>query len=67
VKAGLGVGLLPRFLARPELEAGTLVAPVEGVLSVSEAYFFSYPSDGERSQALAVFEAWLADVAAESF
>jgi hypothetical protein len=37
------------------------------VLSVSEAYFFSYPSDGERSQALAVFEAWLADVAAESF
>jgi len=67
VKAGLGVGLLPRFLARPELEAGALVAPVEGVLSVSEAYFFSYPSDGERSQALAVFEAWLADVAAESF
>jgi len=65
VKAGLGVGLLPRFLAQPELDARTLVAPVEGVLSVSEAYFFSYPSDRERSQALAVFEAWLADVAAD--
>ncbi len=63
VRSGLGVGLLPRFLAQPELDAGTLVAPVPGRLNVTEAYFFSYPSDCERSPPLAMLEAWFAEVA----
>jgi len=62
-RSGLGVGLLPRFLAQPELDAGTLVKPAQGILNVPDAYFFSYPSDRERSQALGVFEAWLAEAA----
>lgn len=63
VRAGMGVGLVPRFLAQPELDTGTLVAPVEGVLKVPEAYFFSYPADRDRSEALKVFELWVQGLA----
>lgn len=58
--AGLGVALIPRFLAQDELDAGRLVMPAQGVLKVKEAYFFSYPMAGEQSDALLAFEAWLA-------
>lgn len=59
VRAGLGVGLVPRFLIEDELASGELVSPVDGVLKVREAYYFGYPVDHERSDALLVFEAWL--------
>ncbi len=62
VKAGMGVALIPRFLAQDELDAGRLVAPVEGVLKVRAAYFFSYPAAIEQSEALRAFEAWLAGI-----
>ncbi|WP_237173578.1 LysR substrate-binding domain-containing protein [Paracandidimonas lactea] len=59
VEAGMGVGLIPMFLAEPGLRAGSLVCPVQGVLEVPDAYYFSYPADRECSEALALFDAWL--------
>lgn len=61
-KAGMGVGLVPRFLVQDELDAGHLVAPVAGGLSVRAAYFFSYPVAIEPSEALLAFETWLEGV-----
>jgi LysR family glycine cleavage system transcriptional activator len=45
-----------------ELVSGRLVAPTPGVLTVSDAYFFSYPESSERSEALIAFESWLAGI-----
>lgn len=59
VQAGLGVGLMPRFLAQPALDAGTLAMPVPQALAVSQGYYFGYPQRSERSGALKVFEDWL--------
>ncbi|MCD0502535.1 LysR substrate-binding domain-containing protein [Bordetella petrii] len=58
-QAGLGVGLVPHFLAQPALQAGTLVQPVPEVLAVGQGYYFGYPQRDERPDALKVFEAWL--------
>lgn len=59
VQAGLGVGLMPRFLAQPKLDEGSLVMPLPQVLTVTQGYYFGYPKREERSEALAVFETWL--------
>lgn len=63
VRAGLGVALVPRFLVHDELAAGRLASPSQGVLKVTDAYFFSYPSSSERNGALLAFESWLAGMA----
>lgn len=57
--AGMGVGLVPRFLVNQELACGRLVVAVDRVLPVAESYFFAYPADRARSEALQAFEAWL--------
>lgn len=59
VRAGLGVALVPRFLVADALSQGRLISPVRGVLQVPEAYYFGYPVDRERGDALSAFEAWL--------
>ncbi|AHV91387.1 LysR substrate-binding domain-containing protein [Bordetella holmesii] len=64
VQAGLGVGLMPRFLAQPALDAGTLVMPAPQALQVSQGYYFGYPQHSERSGALKAFEVWLKATAA---
>ncbi|ANY16907.1 LysR substrate-binding domain-containing protein [Bordetella pseudohinzii] len=63
VQAGLGVGLMPRFLAQPALDAGSLVMPVPQSLQVSQGYYFGYPQHSERSGALKAFEVWLKTMA----
>lgn len=63
VRAGLGVALVPRFLLTDDLAGGSLVTPVPGVLQVQEAYYFGYPVEHDRSEALVAFEAWLGQVA----
>jgi LysR family transcriptional regulator, glycine cleavage system transcriptional activator len=66
-RAGLGVGLVPRFLAQELLDRGDLVMPVAQPLPVSEGYFFGYPASGDVSPALAAFEKWLIATARVSF
>lgn len=62
-QAGLGVGLVPHFLAQPALQAGTLVQPVPEALAVGQGYYFGYPQRDERSDALKAFEGWLKSAA----
>ncbi|HLU00315.1 MAG TPA: LysR substrate-binding domain-containing protein [Burkholderiaceae bacterium] len=63
VKEGMGVALVPRFLVEAALLSGDLVMPVEAGLRVDEAYFFSYPTANEPSEALRALETCLKDSA----
>lgn len=63
VQAGMGVGLIPWFLARAHLQSGHLISPVNEVLQVQEQYFFSYPAEVEPEPALLQLEQWLARAA----
>lgn len=63
VRGGVGVALVPRFLLSDDLNLGRLVVPVPGVLQVQEAYYFGYPVEHERGEALLAFEAWLGQIA----
>ncbi|HUH88467.1 MAG TPA: LysR substrate-binding domain-containing protein [Pusillimonas sp.] len=65
-QAGMGVALVPRFLARQALAGGQLTAADPGVLPMREAYYFSYPGQEKPSEALLAFEAWLRNEAAVS-
>ena len=56
---GLGVALLPDFLARPELEAGRLVAPWGAAVPARGAYFLVWPEVGAWYPPLRAFRAWL--------
>ena len=58
-RAGLGVGLVPRFIVQESIDRGELVMPVPLPLPVSQGYFFGYPTRNEPSAALSAFEAWL--------
>jgi len=64
-RAGLGVGLVPRFLAEPLLDAGELTMAAQAVLPVPHGYYFGYPEAAGRAEALQVFEMWLKDIANE--
>ena len=52
VREGMGVALVPRFLVQAALDSGELLMPVKAGLQVKEAYFFSYPTANEPSEAL---------------
>ncbi|MCD8504761.1 MAG: LysR substrate-binding domain-containing protein [Burkholderiaceae bacterium] len=66
-QAGLGVGLVPRFLAQQALDRGDLIMPVCEPLPVSQSYYFGYPMRNEATAALKAFERWLRETAQESF
>lgn len=59
VREGMGVALVPRFLAQNALDAQEIVMPVAAGLRVKEAYFFSYPVANESTEALYDLENWL--------
>jgi len=63
VREGMGVALVPRFLVESALKSGELVMPVDAGLQVDEAYFFSYPTANEPSEALLALETCLKDAA----
>lgn len=58
-RAGLGVGLVPRFIAQDALDRGELVMPVTMPLPVAEGYYFGYPAHAEVTESLKAFETWL--------
>ncbi|QGP78537.1 LysR substrate-binding domain-containing protein [Sphingobium sp. CAP-1] len=60
--AGAGVALIPSFLIRPELEAGTLVIPFARPMSTEQAYYLVYPSDALVGP-LAQFRDWMVEQA----
>lgn len=62
VDAGMGVALVPRFLAGEALASGRMVSPASAALKVDEAYYFSYPLSSEPAPALRAFEAWLNEI-----
>lgn len=61
VQQGMGVALIPRFLAQPGLDAGNLVMPVDAGLQVKESYFFSYSVANEPGEPLLALEEWLGE------
>ena len=65
-QVGMGVALVPGFLAQQALGSGSLVRAHEGVLPVSEAYYFSHPAQDRPSDALQAFGEWLRAEAAYS-
>jgi DNA-binding transcriptional LysR family regulator len=62
--AGAGVALIPSFLIRPELEAGTLVIPFARPMSTEQAYYLVYPPQAIANPALAHFRDWMVEQAA---
>lgn len=66
-QSGLGVGLVPRFLAQQALDRGDLVMPIDKPLPVAQGYYFGYPARNEITPALMAFEPWLLDTAKASF
>ncbi|MCP1470495.1 DNA-binding transcriptional LysR family regulator [Sphingobium sp. OAS761] len=60
--AGAGAALIPSFLIRPELEAGTLVIPFARPLASTGAYYLVRP-EGQASNALQRFRGWVMEQA----
>ncbi|MGQ3675872.1 LysR family transcriptional regulator [Xanthobacter sp. TB0139] len=58
--AGLGVALLPEYLARPELEAGRLVPVLGGSVEGTGAYWLVWPVARADYPPLEIFRRWLA-------
>jgi DNA-binding transcriptional LysR family regulator len=56
--AGLGVALVPDYLAQPEVDAGRLVQPVRHASSTL-GYILVTPADREEAPALAELRQWL--------
>lgn len=55
---GLGVALLPRFLAEPEFARHRLMKAASSYTIVDGSYFFVWPQHREVSQSLQVFLKW---------
>lgn len=66
VHAGLGIGLIPLFLVENELKKGSLIMPFNHSLHVRESYYFSYPADSAKQEALQLLESWLAKAAIDT-
>ncbi|MFN6976704.1 MAG: LysR family transcriptional regulator [Gemmobacter sp.] len=58
--AGLGIALLPEFLAAPEIAEGRLAPLPGGAIAGVGAYWLVWPETREASAPLAAFRSWLA-------
>lgn len=59
--AGLGVGVLPRFLVLDELASGRLVVPFGPTVTSDRAYWLVYPERKAGLAPLQKFRGWLLD------
>jgi LysR family glycine cleavage system transcriptional activator len=62
---GMGVALLPAFLATGEIDAGRLVAAHGGPISGMGAYYLIWPQSGAQHPPLRAFRTWLEAETAE--
>lgn len=62
-RAGLGIALVPRFLASHELATGELVCPCDLPLRSDKGYYLVYPEHKQNSPWLQAFESWLLSAA----
>jgi DNA-binding transcriptional LysR family regulator len=60
---GLGVALVPEYVAQDELQRGLLSSPVQGVSESGLAYYFIYPQGSESPAPLSLFRSWLLEQA----
>ncbi|ADU13713.1 LysR family transcriptional regulator [Asticcacaulis excentricus] len=58
-RSGLGVALLPQFLAEEEFASGSLVPALEAPLSTGEAYHLVWPAERSNHPPLKAFRDWL--------
>lgn len=56
---GLGIALLPDYLAQPELQSGRLVAAYGTATRSLGSYFLIWPQEKSRNKSLRVFRDWL--------
>ncbi|MFP3516935.1 LysR substrate-binding domain-containing protein [Pseudomonas sp. SIMBA_077] len=59
VSAGIGVGLLPRFLVKDELANNTLRIPFDSISPTGTAYYLLIPPHKANHRPIAVFKDWL--------
>lgn len=64
--AGVGLGLLPRFLIEPEIASGHLVPPLDMPLDSAERYHLVWPIDRADYPPLNAFRLWLLKEAGSS-
>jgi LysR family glycine cleavage system transcriptional activator len=64
--AGMGVGLIPRFLLEAELASGALVTPFARTLATHGAYYVASPETRSTKPLVRAFTAWLAEEARTS-
>ena len=57
---GLGIALLPDYLAEPDLAAGRLVQAFGGPTRTRGSYFLVWPRNKSQDNALRLFREWLA-------
>ena len=57
--AGLGVALIPRYMAQKELSSGKLAIPIDRSLPQHTSYFLVYPETQMNYPPLQAFRAWL--------
>lgn len=62
---GLGIVPVNPSLVRPELDAGTLIEPLDFHLSVKGGYYLVYPVGRENRPRLKAFETWLTEITAK--
>ena len=62
---GMGVALVPDFLADDELRDGRLVQPVHASVDSDRAYFLAIPDNAARHDALSQFTQWLMAAASD--
>lgn len=58
-RSGLGIALLPQFLAEEEFASGALVPAIDAPLSTGEAYHLVWPAERGNHPPLKAFRDWL--------
>lgn len=64
-RAGLGVGMVPRFYVQEDVERGTLVVPFDISLKHEKRYCLVYPEHKRDSPLVQAFRHWVIEAAAE--